>query len=725
MKKKKVQKKKKKQGEKDVEEIKPTKHEKVGNVNCYSEEIAREIINKLISLTFTSLYMKKMNRIIEEFYVINIMGTINKLVEINHMNHDMDINTPISQNSGNKSFNDELKKKKLDRRIIEKKIYNKNLNNINYTEGNNENELIPQKTCTDEIDINYLRNKGILYSVEVTNKNFWETIPQPQSDSFERTSTYKNFIKIEKEKKIKNAEPPGEKKKSYIKLKTFYNKFLEKKIDEYYKIKKKPQAKINDELPSERISNEILGIKEEEEDIKIMRKQLMEEIDKKNLEKKIEKERQRLEELAKKNEKNKKGKNKGDSNDKGLNPELFIKEFISISSNMKEIKAGSPISIIEEEKKALTKRAKKNIEYNKIQAVQREIEEIKQNKLLQKLFLKKFKLKNVNNKEDSDSEESEEPTGNLKPSGSNFELIKPEIGVIIQENAKVKSGGINFYEKFNKFSVSDFNKTMNTLFERNSSNNINNFDSNTYINNRMIMNNINSNSNNNAMTPFNNMKKRESVSNDIDNQMGDDKNEELKEKYLFRKTFMNKLTNLKKKFMYKSQSEICLSNNCNSDILREALSTRKNEKSYYYYSSNLFDSNKSKNEFNNNFELSYIGKRKNKYINKKFFSPIPTNLINTYKNSLLKKYFNEADKNDTNQNINLYSESNKFKVMDTFNKNIVDWNDKNNDILYQKIIRNTKNNFLPKIKHSESLYVNQGIRTKNYFFRTRKKKKIE
>ena len=178
--------------------------------------------------------------------------------------------------------------------------------------------------------------------------------------------------------------------------------------------------------------------------------------------------------------------------------------------------------------------------------------------------------------------------------------------------------------------------------------------------------------------------------------------------------------------MYKSQSEICLSNNCNSNIFREAL--RTNEKSYYYYSNNLFDSNKSKNEFNNNFELTYIGRRKTKFnqlVNKKFFSPIPTNLLNTYKNSLLKNYFYNADKNDSFQNIKTTREKNKnFNLMDNFNKSILEGNDKYNDILYKKIMKSTKNNFLPKIKYSESLLINnKGARTKNYFFRTRFKEK--
>ena len=48
----------------------------------------------------------------------------------------------------------------------------------------------------------------------------------------------------------------------------------------------------------------------------------------------------------------------------------------------------------------------------------------------------------------------------IQPSGSNFDLIQPEIGVIVHEEAKTKSGGNNFYSKYNKYSTNDFNRTL-------------------------------------------------------------------------------------------------------------------------------------------------------------------------------------------------------------------------------------------------------------------------
>ena len=725
MKKKKANKRKKKKDEKNEEEIQPARHENVGNVNCFSEEIAREIINKLISLTFTNLYMKKMNKIIDNYYVRNLLCQINNLVEISFINHELDINIQEDDDIKNKSFIIEPKKKVIERRIQEKKIYNKN--NININKSQNNNDSFTKKTFIEELDINYLKNKDLLYDAKISNKNFWDTIPEPHNFSFERTSTYKNVIKQAQETnflEVSKTPQENNNKKKYTKLKSKYNYFVSKKIEDIYQKKKKNYIKKNEDLPSEKIPDEVLGIMKEEEDIKNMRKKLLEEIEKKNLEEKREKERKRLEEIAKRNKDNNKKSKDKNNEDNILNPDLFIKEFISISTNQKEIKAGSPLSLLKEEKKEQTKKAKKNIEYNIVQRIKPEKEMLLQKKLQQKLLFKKYKLKNKEKEKEKEKDESntedddEEPPGNLKPSGSNFALIKPEVGVIIQENTKVKSGGINFYEKYNKFSINDFNKTMTSIYDRNFSNLINNIDSNTFTSGKI-------NINNNTMTTF---KKKDLSNNKKENKIIEvsKEKEELSEKNLFKKTFMNRLTNLKKKFMYKSQSEICLSNKCNSNIFREALST--NEKSYYYYSNNLFDSNKSKNEFNKNFELTYIGRRKSKFnqlVNNKFFSPIPTNLLNTYKNTLLKNYFYNADKNDSFHNINTSRETNKkFNLMDNFNKNILEGNDKFNDILYKKMMKSTKNNFLPKIKYSESLFINKkGNRTKNYFFRTRFKDK--
>ena len=48
----------------------------------------------------------------------------------------------------------------------------------------------------------------------------------------------------------------------------------------------------------------------------------------------------------------------------------------------------------------------------------------------------------------------------ILPSGSNFRLIHPEIGVKISENKKVKDGGNNYFKKYNKYSIEAFLKIL-------------------------------------------------------------------------------------------------------------------------------------------------------------------------------------------------------------------------------------------------------------------------
>ena len=56
-------------------------------------------------------------------------------------------------------------------------------------------------------------------------------------------------------------------------------------------------------------------------------------------------------------------------------------------------------------------------------------------------------------------------------SGSNFGIMNPEIGVNIMEEKRIKSGGKDFYKKFNKFSVEIFqdhlSKTTSNFYQKN------------------------------------------------------------------------------------------------------------------------------------------------------------------------------------------------------------------------------------------------------------------
>lgn len=62
---------------------------------------------------------------------------------------------------------------------------------------------------------------------------------------------------------------------------------------------------------------------------------------------------------------------------------------------------------------------------------------------------KEYKMKNKVNK------------NSFFASGSNFDLIEPEIGVVVHEDDKYKSGSKNFVKKYNKTSIYDYSRLLN------------------------------------------------------------------------------------------------------------------------------------------------------------------------------------------------------------------------------------------------------------------------
>ena len=87
---KKVKKKKKKKQNNNNNEIVPQRHEREGNLNFYSEEIAKNIIEKIISLALSKNFTDSVDSKFENF-CINIMSKkISNVVEILHINRDKD-----------------------------------------------------------------------------------------------------------------------------------------------------------------------------------------------------------------------------------------------------------------------------------------------------------------------------------------------------------------------------------------------------------------------------------------------------------------------------------------------------------------------------------------------------------------------------------------------------------------------------------------------------------
>ncbi len=119
MKKKKVTKKKKN----NEENIKPIKHKNKGNLNCYSEEVAREMFNKIFTNVFINLYVKNINKKLDKYYISNILYSVNSIIETLYINHDMDLSITNKDqiNSKNKTIIVESSKEKYNKRQQEKK----------------------------------------------------------------------------------------------------------------------------------------------------------------------------------------------------------------------------------------------------------------------------------------------------------------------------------------------------------------------------------------------------------------------------------------------------------------------------------------------------------------------------------------------------------------------------------------------------------------------------
>jgi hypothetical protein len=58
--------------------------------------------------------------------------------------------------------------------------------------------------------------------------------------------------------------------------------------------------------------------------------------------------------------------------------------------------------------------------------------------------------------------------GPIIPSGSNFDIMNMEVGVSLKENEKYKTGGKDFYHKYNKYSMDNYNKQLKETTEVNS-----------------------------------------------------------------------------------------------------------------------------------------------------------------------------------------------------------------------------------------------------------------
>jgi len=496
--------KKKKKKKQDEDESGPQKHERTGNLNFFSEEISKNIIEKIISLTMSTNFKQNVERKSNNFCYQFLKKQFDNIIQIMHIDHenddfdldnididkyikfnksDNDIKRYLISNHKNalESRNDKAEKKIMEIANIEKdtKTYMK-IKNKKIEDCLNKSVIIKKNK-------HLKKNKIIQYNIDINKKNFWGDIPSPPVCDIDRTSSNFNNYKPKKGETHKNSPSKNKKednpddnednktKKSILTYKNFIAKLSKnfsllkgtKFEDVFTKKKRAPMV----DMPSFPIEN--FEIKKESDEIINLRKEKMEMIIQKEKEIRrleIQKMRKKKEE-AENAKKKKKGKYTYDNEGNlilvnEIKQDNLYKEFWQITSKQKEIKPGKDIDIYKKERIKMENMAKKNIEYNE--------EDQNHNSFLMKLRLtdplinltgmkKNLKENLAKSKRRFDGlffDRFNNTKKVIQPSGSNFQLMNPSVGVNIKEKSFVKSGGNDYFKEFKKYSIEEFNKTL-------------------------------------------------------------------------------------------------------------------------------------------------------------------------------------------------------------------------------------------------------------------------
>ena len=690
------------------DEIRPQKHPRIGDLNYFSEEISKDITEKIISLVFTNIFKETIEKKINDICFNSTKNMINNIIEISNVNHEIDdfdidkidIKEYIEYNNTDTNIkrykiknHNKIKEAKKD--FANENLHNsidisKNIDLYNINKSNKKgNDYLNKLNKSTLVENNKYISLGKLYqfSIDIEKNNFWGNIPCPQVSDIDRTAYNFNNLKHKKEKPIKKIKhsiksDEVDKRKSFLKKNTVsYRNILVSHFNKQFDIiKDKEELNSFPVLPQRGKSAKMIDMpcypledletRKEIEGISDLRKEVIElEIKKeKTLKKKIVviKERKKEEDI-KKEKKIKKGKFTLDNDGNiviinEINQNKLTKEFLSLSSKQKEIKAPKTLELIKNEKNKLEIKAAKNIEYNKEELVNTNPYLIKAQLINPLINLDNITdmmnsyyndiSENTTNKIDNKNDDLFYLLNNinktkLEISGSNFKLINPSVGVKIKEKNQEKSGGNDYYHKYHKYSINDFNKTLQNNFGLEKQNDL---------------------SNPNTTTEFPNLNKNILLKNMIKKENEQEKKQEQN------KTEIN-FSKLKHDFNQKIRNRIIRNRNLGNKINHPQLNNNKNSSStnitnikntarqtMYKSSSELFLENEklvklkealfSKN--NNDYLFNKINQNANRQ----------TDIHNLfdYKNKSLMKQKSIKT---------LHIKNNIYKDIDNFNKNIM------------------------------------------------------
>ena len=467
-----------------------------------SNTVVNEIIEKIISLVISTNFNNNVEKKISSSCFNYIKETMDSFLSSAFIPHDKD-----------ETYQDSFMQEKTELipgiEAISKKneLSNMDIDNINNNSHTNTNLKLEEQ---------------YYYNNFYHGENDWDLMDEPKSNHYDRYATTLIKMKeIEKEKNLKyqkNGEVLEEideeseknsinkdKRDSNMKrtqIQRITNKIINNKKPNISnnsnnnRTKKKNLYDImnqfsfhdlddNDDIYVEPNDISIEKLRKEEQE-----KQKIENEEKKDINKaKIEIEN-KLREEAEKHRKYAGKKITVDANGeivviRGIKLDKLSREFISLKTGTKLIR--------DEEKERKKKKKKKNqddsiqddknmennkegtkkeeVEKNKISdnQSQKGFQKIKGSKLLPKI---KNKLKGPQKENNEDVVLSKLlkriEEGPIIPSGSNFDIMNMEVGVSLKENEKYKTGGKDFYHKYNKYSMANYNAQLKETTEVNS-----------------------------------------------------------------------------------------------------------------------------------------------------------------------------------------------------------------------------------------------------------------
>ena len=459
-----------------------------------SDIIVNEIIEKIISLVISSNFTNNIDKKLSSSCFEFVQFTLDNYLGSNFIFHDKD-------ETYHHSFNNSKSE------IIPENEHISIINDLPINDSYNINNINSQENIKIE--------EQVFYNNFMHGENDWDLMDEPQSNNYDRYAhTMIKYKEIEKDKGLKynnNAqvleEVTEESEKNSINNNNEKNDNTNTQIrgrDTFYKTKRYNKLDLKKKKNLIDIMNQFsFHDLDDNNDLYIEPKEInYEELRKEAQEKdKVVKEEKKIIRKAKievenkikaVNEKNRQFAGKKitvDANGqivfiKGIKIDKLSKEFNSLRTGTKLIKDEEKEK--EKEKKKKAKKKKKLEENEKDEKNEKnekneKKEEIEKNKVPDNLKLKPPikllpKVKNKFRTSGKDNEEQQNKSRLLKRieegpivlSGSNFNIMNMEVGVSLKENEKYKTGGKDFYHKYNKYSVDNYNKQLKETTDANS-----------------------------------------------------------------------------------------------------------------------------------------------------------------------------------------------------------------------------------------------------------------